>query len=195
MSWRLAKSLVQLREQINAAHPNRNKESDGSIGDAAHSARVSDHNPDGQGRVCAIDVTHDPSHGVDGMVLSRQLINDPRVKYVIFSGQIWKQRSRKWEPYRGANAHNHHVHVSVSQVDADNEGPWPLNGEAVPEILKLGSKGSAVRSLQEKLKAFVNITADGVFGPVTEKSVKFVQRSKGLAETGQVDQATWEALK
>lgn len=45
MAWRLAKSLVQLREQINALSPNRSKVSDGTIGNAAHSARTSNQAP------------------------------------------------------------------------------------------------------------------------------------------------------
>ncbi len=65
MNWRLAKSLETLRSQVNAVHPNRSKESDGSIGNAEHSARESDHNPNSAGVVCAIDITPDPAGGVD----------------------------------------------------------------------------------------------------------------------------------
>src|SRR6266542_3302920 len=98
MSWRLAKALEQLRLQINTSFPLRSKVSDGSIGDTAHSNRASDHNPNAAGVVTAIDVTHDVAHGVDGHTLSRQLIKDKRTKYVIFSGEIWKARTGKWEP-------------------------------------------------------------------------------------------------
>lgn len=126
MSWRLAKSLEQLRKQINAAHPNRSKLSDGSIGDQAHAARASDHNPDQHGVVAAIDVTHDPVNGVDGHVLSTQLTVDPRAKYVIFAGKIWKARTRQWEAYHGTNSHHHHVHVSVKPDNYDNEVAWAL---------------------------------------------------------------------
>jgi len=124
MSWRLAKSLVRLRDQVNLAAPNRSKLSDGSIGDQAHAARVSDHNPNAQGVVCAIDVTHDPIHGVDGKILSRWLISDKRVKYVIFAGEIWKARTGKWEVYTGPNKHNHHVHVSVKAENGDDAQDW-----------------------------------------------------------------------
>src|SRR5215472_9581086 len=61
--WRVAKSLARLRTQINDAFPQRSKSSDGTIGDAAHASRSSDHNPwivdDGIGVVSAFDVTHD----------------------------------------------------------------------------------------------------------------------------------------
>ncbi len=46
--------------------------------------------------------------------------------------------------------------------------------------LKLGSKGEAVKTLQ----AFLKITADGIFGPGTEKAVKDWQKSHGLIPDG-----------
>ena len=124
MGWRLAKSLIKLRDQIDAAAPHRSKVSDGSIGDQAHQARVSDHNPDANGVVHAIDVTHDPEHGVDGKILSRWLSTDLRTKYVIFNGEIWKARTGKWEVYTGPNKHTHHVHVSVKSESADEVQDW-----------------------------------------------------------------------
>ena len=51
MSWTLAPALVQLRQELNARWPGRSKASDGTIGDAAHKARVSEHNPDADGVV------------------------------------------------------------------------------------------------------------------------------------------------
>lgn len=196
MSWRLAKSLETLRTQLNSAFPVRSKVSDGSIGDQAHSARVSDHNPV-NGVVHAIDVTNDPV-GPTGHTLSRQLINDSRVKYVIFAGEIWKARTGHWEPYRGANAHNHHVHVSVQAENADDVSPWLLNGtDALPAIpkpgkpvLKVGSKGPEVKHLQVVLM----IEPDGIFGYGTESKVKKFQLAHGLKDDGIVGAATWKAL-
>jgi hypothetical protein len=45
MAWRVARSLEVLLGQFNAACPGRSKASDGSIGDAAHATRDSDHKP------------------------------------------------------------------------------------------------------------------------------------------------------
>lgn len=68
MVWRVAKSLLILRDQINQYAPHRNKASDGTIGDEHHAHTNSDHNPqvlDGNiGVVTAIDITHDPAQGV-----------------------------------------------------------------------------------------------------------------------------------
>lgn len=58
------------------------------------------------------------------------------------------------------------------------------------ETIKKGSKGAAVKKLQELLK----ITADGIFGLNTETAVKAFQREKGLAIDGIVGAKTWAAL-
>lgn len=50
--WRAAEALRQLRRQVDAAFPGRVKANDGTVGDAAHQSRASDHNPwidDGEG--------------------------------------------------------------------------------------------------------------------------------------------------
>ena len=64
MAWRVAQSLIRLRDQINLAAPTRSKASDGTIGDAAHATRDSDHNPwvkeGALGIVTAMDITHAP---------------------------------------------------------------------------------------------------------------------------------------
>lgn len=196
MAWRLAKSLEKLRTQLNAVYPNRSKVSDGSIGDQAHAARASDHNPNSAGVVCAIDITNDPV-GPQGHTLSRQLIRDFRVKYVIFGGEIWKARTRQWEPYHGANAHNHHVHVSVQVPVCDDLSAWKLESvpntpqPETPQTLRRGDSGEAVKALQSKL----GIEVDGQFGFGTERAVKRFQLAHGLTDDGIAGPQTREAMK
>lgn len=129
--WRVAKSLNVLLEQINAAYPNRSKVADGSIGDAAHAASVSDHNPDQYGVVRARDYTHDPAHGFDAHAMADALIasRDPRIKYVISRGRIASATISPWawRTYTGTNRHDHHAHVSVvPDSRADNTNPWTI---------------------------------------------------------------------
>lgn len=57
-------------------------------------------------------------------------------------------------------------------------------------VLKLGSRGNEVKALQEKL----NLKADGIFGPLTEKAVKDFQRSNGLEVDGIVGANTLSKL-
>jgi len=124
MSWRVAESLDQLLNEINASAPHRNKGSDGSIGDADHSSRDSDHNPcDCHDAVCARDFTHDPAHGFDSYAFAQWLAErtkgpEARVKYIISNGRIASGQGQsyppgEWRNYTGSNPHDHHVHVSV----------------------------------------------------------------------------------
>ena len=130
-SWRVAKSLDTLLAQINAAYPNRSRIADGSIGDAAHAASVSDHNPDQYGIVRARDYTHDPAHGFDAHAMADRIVasHDPRIKYVISRGRIASATISPWvwRTYTGENPHNHHAHVSVvPDSRADNTNPWTI---------------------------------------------------------------------
>lgn len=132
--WRLARALTVLRSQINNQWPNRSKESDGTIGDAKHASRKSDHNPwvhdsNDQPVVTALDVTHDPANGVDCTKISAEILNDPRVKYIIWNGRIWNPKEgMKWRKYIGDDPHTKHMHVSVKAEEKlfDNEKPWEI---------------------------------------------------------------------
>ena len=57
-------------------------------------------------------------------------------------------------------------------------------------IVKRGDRGSAVRAIQRQL----GITADGVFGPMTERAVKRFQRRHNLVPDGIVGPLTRGAL-
>lgn len=143
-NWRIAESLKKLREQVNAAYPNRSKISDGAIGDAAHATRASDHNPwvkDGaMGIVTAVDVTHDPANGCDAGLLAEALIKseDSRIKYVIWNREIATSYPAHgypawtWRPYSGSNPHTKHVHISVQSDKAryDDRSEWVINGSS-----------------------------------------------------------------
>ena len=62
-------------------------------------------------------------------------------------------------------------------------------------ILQLGSKGPAVRTLQQLLnKAGVVCATDGDFGPKTETAVKSFQSKVGLEATGVVNHKTWAKI-
>lgn len=130
MAYRVAKSILHLFLQWNNAHPNRSKRSDGTIGDAAHATRESDHNPwvknGNVGVVTAGDYTHDPAHGADANALAEGIrqSQDPRVKYLIWNRRICRSYAKKlpnghaiapwtWASYEGSNPHTGHLHVSV----------------------------------------------------------------------------------
>lgn len=61
--------------------------------------------------------------------------------------------------------------------------------------LKLGDKGDKVKQMQEALnkKGFA-CTADGNFGPATEKALNYFKKSVSLQTNGVCNQRTWDAL-
>lgn len=127
-AWRLALSLVTLRNEINAAAPRRSRGSDGSIGNLEHQARCSRHNPNRDGVVTAIDVTHDPAGGMDVHALADRLVADPhpQLAYVISRGRIASRATGwRWHAYTGSNPHNVHAHFAVGTgPDCDPVGPY-----------------------------------------------------------------------
>ena len=138
MAWRVAKGLLQLREQINQFAPQRSKVSDGTIGDAAHASRKSDHNPwvrEGNvGIVTALDITNDVAGGCDAQALVDALVNsrDDRIKYIIWNRRIVNSTIQPWvwRDYSGKNPHTKHFHVSIKPEKAayDSTASWQING-------------------------------------------------------------------
>jgi hypothetical protein len=136
MAWRTANALRRLREQINAMAPQRSKASDGTIGDAAHASRESDHNPwvkDGDmGVVTAIDITDDPAGGCSAKDIVAALIasQDLRIKYIIWNKQITSATNHPWtpRPYNGKNPHIKHFHLSVKSdpLQYDSVSSWQI---------------------------------------------------------------------
>ena len=70
------------------------------------------------------------------------------------------------------------------------------------DILKQGTKGEQVKTLQRLLMALgyemksgkTTYKDDGSFGPATKAAVINFQKAEGIAATGVVDEATWNRL-
>ena len=124
MKPRLSRSAIQLREQIDDAFPDRDRTSDGWIGDTRHAARKSDHNPDAQGWVRAIDVDRDLAGKKGKPDLMPDLVDqirlaaksgNKRISYIIFDGRIASSKKAcACRPYDGINKHNQHAHISFT---------------------------------------------------------------------------------
>lgn len=126
---RLAPALIAMEREANTIAPARSKASDGSFPSAAHSATnpTSDHETGN-----ALDLTHDPGD-FDIAERFRLIVarRDPRVKYLIHNGTIWKSYANRglapWTPqvYTGTNAHKSHGHTSVYDDARRNDtSPW-----------------------------------------------------------------------
>ena len=129
MKPRLSKALIQLREQADDAYPDRKRDSDGTIGDARHQTRKSDHNPDpdsGYVRAIDLDADFDKSSSTAAYVADQIRIaakSDKRIAYVIFNRKIASARSLwKWRKYTGVNPHTKHIHISFTKTgDTDSK--------------------------------------------------------------------------
>lgn len=122
MAWFVAPSLNTLLGEFNTMAPGRSKAADGSIGDASHSARRSDHNPDysAGGVVRARDFTHDPPElDIHKEVRKPDILHDPRTKYIISNDRIMAYYAvggyppYAERPYGGSNPHRQHAHQSI----------------------------------------------------------------------------------
>ena len=128
MKPKLCKAGIQLREQFDDAYSDRLRTSDGWIGDSKHSTRKSDHNPDEQGWVRAIDIDRDlsgkPKPDIMPYVADQLRIlakSDKRISYIIFDGKIASARSLwRWRKYKGINQHRTHLHCSFTRKGDQN---------------------------------------------------------------------------
>ncbi|NBH13704.1 peptidoglycan-binding protein [Lachnospiraceae bacterium] len=84
------------------------------------------------------------------------------------------------------------MYINEAEEISGIPASWPR------ENLTIGSSGSKVRQMQEQLNRIAQvyssiprISADGSFGPATQRAVKQFQSVFGLPQTGVVDYATW----
>jgi hypothetical protein len=176
--WIVSPSLLALRGSFDARFPNRDRASDGTIGDAAHREGVSGHNPDdtpgsrseyvdadGVAEVRALDVDADlrDSRGatmwdvVDA--IRRDTVARRRLRYIIFARQICSRNNGwVWAPYSGDNDHTKHAHFSGDPDTEADGSPWPV-------VLNLGG----VMTLALDTRQFVgNYQGDPRYSPETQ---------------------------
>lgn len=208
--WKLAAALITLEDQVNAKYPQRSKESDGSIGDASHQAKPSDHNVR-NGYCHALDITHDPRNGFDSYKFADHLLakQDPRLSYVISNGRIGGgptgTQPGKWRKYTGPNKHDHHVHISVNDKGESNAQAWDIGDKpvtiqsqapAVQPVLRKTMKSADVMKVKERLKAHGIVVSQStdLFDNETYLGVMLFQLRNKLHDDGVVGPQTWKAL-
>ena len=100
MAWFLNPALTRFRNEVNSRWPRRDKTSDGTIGDRAHQATNSDHNPDPDGSVDAWDMDVD---GVDVQKVIAAALRHESIQYVIYNRRITSRSwgLGTWRPYNG----------------------------------------------------------------------------------------------
>lgn len=151
-------------------------------------------------------------------------VNDPRRKYInAFNGTTNNRSAMRWDVYarktKSATAdHLWHVHLEIRRVYVNSATAMRailsiLRGESLASYLKsVGSSAVKVSSTSaapllrrndkqskpdpevKKVQAKLGLSADGFFGPATEKALKAFQAKKGLTADGIVGPKTRTAL-
>jgi hypothetical protein len=202
--WHLAASLKDLLDEVNERWPGRPTASDGSIGDAAHAARKSEHNPDSGGVVRALDLTRVSAAMANAVIAAVKV--DERAWYVIHDGYIYS-RTNGWEKrkYDGANPHRSHLHVSVrAGLAGAAPGPWGLLDKApaktagtkpaaAPKLPPTISRGPGTQPNTRALQRFLGVT-EAVFGDRTVAAVRRYQKMHDLKVDGIVGPKTWAVV-
>jgi hypothetical protein len=180
-AWTLTLGLQNLRAQVNTAFPNRDHTSDGTIGDTAHQAETSSHNPDdtpgstpewngdsdNDAEVRAWDMDSDlraaPATAQQVVDHIRHLPGVSSVlRYMIYDHKIYRA-SNGWaaETYTGASAHTEHIHFTgaFSQA-ADNNTSFNYRLEEIPVALTQGDKDWISNKIDSVLQTNVPVGDD-----------------------------------
>lgn len=177
--------LDELRDQLNRVAPNRDKTSDGGIGDTAHKKRRSSHNedesgtpewqdPDSKDEVRARDFDRDlrePGLTME-MVVAWLVAGAKRgefwwLRYIIFDGYIWHVNNG-WNrsKYNGENQHEHHAHVnSEFSQSADNKTGCNYRLGDIPVALTDNDK----KWLSDEIRSTVREMLVGPLGDVVRR--------------------------
>lgn len=161
----------------------------GWIGDPKHAERPSDHNPDSDGTVDALDpmignkfTAQQAETVVANLVQSR----DKRIGYIIWQGRIISSTVSPWvwRPYNGDDPHRGHFHISSRQEYETETYAWKI--DRVPTKLKYekfsvnmpvipyGTSDADYDgwNMINRIQDLRGIPADGIFGPQTRDALK-----------------------
>lgn len=205
-SWTLTRGLQNLRAQVNARFPNRDKASDGVIGDPAHQASVSSHNaddtagstpewngdPDTTPEVRAWDMDSDLREpGATAQDVVDHLRHLPGlagvIRYMIYNRTMYHSRDGfSPTPYTGASAHTEHIHFTgaFTQAADDNETfDYRLDEVNMP------TPEEYAQAVAIKLAGDLVNPASGLFKAVTDRADAGFVQALGRGNTAALGQA------
>jgi hypothetical protein len=184
----LCASLTQLGAEVDAAYPDRDKASDGWIADANHPS-TSDHQPDADGVVHAIDIDENLSPELGSLALLGEHLRstrDPRMLYAIYEGRILRSYPKpelnllawEWGAYTGTDPHSGHMHISANRDLAEDGSTWGVTREVlsgVEETLTAADKQWISDEIARQL-ATLPIPEPGITTSDVEEAVRTVLR-------------------
>ena len=153
--WVVVPCLLKLRDEFNAIAPKRDKGSDGTIGDSAHTSSsdhtpdedsdiLRDHDADSKNEVHALDIDSSGPwpRGFDFVsevrgIKAREFARGSkcRLQYVICNGMIANRdiQGGAWREYHGADPHTGHAHVSARYTTAqeNDTSDWGIDDMAL----------------------------------------------------------------
>jgi hypothetical protein len=126
-TWYVPASLRSIFNELDATWPNRAHKLDGTIGDSHHCPGTSDHCPDANGWIHAIDID---KNGIDPDYVVGKISNpDNVVRYINWNGYQYHVRNDfRPRPLTEADKHTTHIHVSIEHTAYARgfTGPWGI---------------------------------------------------------------------
>jgi hypothetical protein len=211
-SWQLTVGLQHLRNQVDYFFPGRDKTSDGTIGDKAHQAETSGHNPDDTAgskaewnqdpdstpEVRAWDMDNNLQPGFDCQVFVNHIVGlkpSSVLRYVIYNRKIY-EASNGWKAaaYDGPSPHTEHVHFSGAYSQAaDGNNTFDYRLEEIPVALTAADK----TWIQQQIATVTAADKPQADGTPTSKIGRLALGQgipNGLKVNGARDQA-WEVIQ
>ena len=172
-TWDVAPSLEQLLIQADEAWPIRHP-ADGTLGNASHSSRRSDHNPDSNGIVRAGDIGEVTEDDAFALAEALRISRDPRIKYVIHERYMFSSYAKgdippfTWRSYSGTNGHWSHVHISVLETNQNNTSPWDIGVEDMMKVIdmQIALNKAGIRDFDD-----YPLVEDGIYGEKTASAL------------------------
>lgn len=178
--WYLNRALTNFRNAVNSAYPNRDKASDGTVGDPAHQASSSDHNPDLDGSVDAWDMDVDLRSGNDAKAieeLKQVFQRHPAGRYWIHNRQI-AERKNGWrrDKYTGSNPHDKHIHWNSEPTQENSTVPWVIKEVDLDSAqdARLRNVETATKSIEAKVNYLFDLGSRSRAGMPTMSDGKTV---------------------